>query len=120
MAARGWLKCSAAQDDATASRVSCVQSASLHVSVPSTAWPQLTVVTAGQSHLTVLKVWYEKKEKKKGKKGKEKKGSRKKSKKGVKKQKRGQSSLLTQVWHWIRAWRWRANCEFNTREPFTT
>src|SRR5437762_3340014 len=56
VAARGWLKCSAAQDDATPSPVSCVQRDSLPVSVPSIAWPQPTVVTVGRLRLTALKV----------------------------------------------------------------
>ena len=56
MAARGWPKCSVVRDDAIASRVSCVQSASLHGSVPSIAWPRPTVVTVDRLHLTVFKV----------------------------------------------------------------
>ena len=55
-AARGWLKCSAVREDATASRVSCAQSASSHVSVPNIEWPQRTVATVGRSRLTGFKV----------------------------------------------------------------
>src|SRR5207237_1621877 len=56
MAAHGWLKCWDARDDATASPVSCAQSVSLHVSVPSIVWLQPTVAMVDQLRLTDLKV----------------------------------------------------------------
>src|SRR5437868_7184827 len=56
MAAHGWLEYSAARADATASRVSCVQSTSSHVSVPSTEWQRLIASTADRSRLTDFEV----------------------------------------------------------------
>src|SRR4029077_1063280 len=52
MAARGWLKCLAVREDATALPVSCAQSASSHVSVPSIAWLPPTAATVGRSRRT--------------------------------------------------------------------
>jgi hypothetical protein len=52
MAARGWLKCLDVREDATALPVSCAQSASSHVSVPSIAWLPPTAATVGRSRRT--------------------------------------------------------------------